>query len=212
MQAILFWFGNAIYAMQALVAVWGVFCVIFLLRQTRRRSFRSAFLEQLGDLLRARRFDDAEKLCGTPENWYRATPYLIREALQRRRHGIQKVRQIVASKFETDILSELESRLTWVATAIKSEPLLGLLGTVAGMIGAFGEITTGRPDPARLAENISLALITTAVGLLIAIPLLFASNFVTVRMRKLEDAAGEELQEALGDMEAGMRGEVAMRA
>jgi biopolymer transport protein ExbB len=54
-------------------------------------------------------------------------------------------------------------------------PMIGLLGTVSGMIGAFGKIGLGGMGrPEQLAENIKEALFTTAAGLMIAIPAIFA--------------------------------------
>jgi biopolymer transport protein ExbB/TolQ len=81
--------------------------------------------------------------------------------------------------------------------------MLGLLGTVLGMIQAFGKIAaagaTGT-DPKALADDISFALITTALGLMIAIPLVTAGNIIHVRMGKLQDAVQQDLGEFLDDM------------
>jgi len=74
--------------------------------------------------------------------------------------------------------------------------LLGLLGTVVGMIITFQVITeAGASDPKLMAEGISRAMIATALGLMIAIPLLFVNTFITARSRTLiqvldEQAAG----------------------
>ena len=60
-------------------------------------------------------------------------------------------------------------------------PLLGLLGTVTGMISTFQSITVhGTSDPALLASGISQALVTTKVGLIVAIPLLFLHGILKV--------------------------------
>jgi len=65
-------------------------------------------------------------------------------------------------------------------------PLLGLLGTVTGMIVTFQTITLyGTGDPKLMADGISQALVTTALGLLVAIPLLFAHSLVTARSKSL---------------------------
>ena len=77
-------------------------------------------------------------------------------------------------------------------------PLLGLLGTVLGMISAFNAIATadamGRPE--LLAAGISQALLTTAAGLTVAIPALIAYLFFVSRVDRLIidiDAAGQQL-------------------
>jgi biopolymer transport protein ExbB len=65
----------------------------------------------------------------------------------------------------------LNQRLTALATIASSAPLLGLLGTVVGMIEIFGvQSTGGAGNPAQLAHGISVALYNTAFGLIVAIP------------------------------------------
>ncbi len=72
-------------------------------------------------------------------------------------------------------------------------PLLGLLGTVFGMIGTFGLIQAeGVGDPRLLAGGIRQALVATETGLATAIPVLFFHQVITARLRRVEG-----LQEAL---------------
>ena len=67
-------------------------------------------------------------------------------------------------------------------------PLLGLLGTVIGMIITFQTITLfGTSDPKLMAGGISTALVTTVLGLSMAIPLLFAHTFIVARSRRILD-------------------------
>ena len=78
--------------------------------------------------------------------------------------------------------SGLEGMGAWVSVA----PLLGLLGTVIGMIETFRMITLfGVGNPAVLADGISIALITTQTGLLIAFPGLLALNWCKNRKQKI---------------------------
>lgn len=65
-------------------------------------------------------------------------------------------------------------------------PLLGLLGTVVGMINTFQTITlVGAADPKLMAGGISQALMTTVLGLLVAVPLLFSHSLVSAKSRAL---------------------------
>ena len=65
-------------------------------------------------------------------------------------------------------------------------PLLGLLGTVVGMINTFQTITlVGSTDPILMAGGISQALVTTVLGLIVTVPLLFSHSFVSSRVRML---------------------------
>ena len=65
---------------------------------------------------------------------------------------------------------KLMQKLTWLSVVGNLAPMLGLLGTVQGMIAAFETLGSGTPDIGLLAGNISQALFTTAAGLTVAVP------------------------------------------
>ncbi|MCP4548108.1 MAG: MotA/TolQ/ExbB proton channel family protein [bacterium] len=76
----------------------------------------------------------------------------------------------------------LERRLVWLQTIAQAAPLLGLLGTVLGMIKMFASISlSGLGDPNALSAGISEAMFTTAIGLVIGIPTLVAYNLLSAR-------------------------------
>lgn len=84
------------------------------------------------------------------------------------------------------VVHELERFLTLLGTIAVISPLLGLLGTVVGMISTFNVIASqGVGDPAEMAGGISVALITTATGLLIAIPSVVFHRFFQRRVDEL---------------------------
>jgi len=68
------------------------------------------------------------------------------------------------------MIHELERFLTTLGTIASVSPLLGLLGTVIGMVEIFGALTPSGGSPAQLAHGISVALYNTAMGLIVAIP------------------------------------------
>jgi biopolymer transport protein ExbB len=72
-----------------------------------------------------------------------------------------------AAELESEMIMQ---KLTWLSVVGNLAPMLGLLGTVQGMIAAFGRLGTGAPNVGLLAMDISQALYTTAAGLLIAVP------------------------------------------
>ncbi len=82
---------------------------------------------------------------------------------------------------------KLEHRLSYMALIGTISPMVGLLGTVQGMINSFQTIAagTGTPNPTMLAKGISTALVTTLVGLLIAIPAIAAFNILKNRIARL---------------------------
>jgi len=91
------------------------------------------------------------------------------------------------------VVHQLERYLNALGTIAAVTPLLGLLGTVIGMIKVFTAITTaGVGDPAELAEGISEALITTAAGLSVAIPSLAAHRYLTGKVDELIVAMEEQ--------------------
>ena len=79
----------------------------------------------------------------------------------------------------------LERYLTALATLASASPLLGLLGTVVGMIELFGLQTPGQQEPTELAHGISIALYNTALGLIVAIPCLMAWRFFKSKVDRL---------------------------
>ncbi|HHJ20485.1 MAG TPA: MotA/TolQ/ExbB proton channel family protein [Gammaproteobacteria bacterium] len=84
------------------------------------------------------------------------------------------------------VVLDLERYLNTLGTLAAITPLLGLLGTVVGMIQVFSVITSiGVGDPAELAGGISKALITTAAGISVAIPSLFFYRYFTGRVDQL---------------------------
>lgn len=76
--------------------------------------------------------------------------------------------------------------INYFSVISQAAPMLGLLGTVSGMIKAFGTLgREGMGDPAKLASNISEALVTTASGLVIALPAIFAYFYFRDRLTEL---------------------------
>ena len=149
------------------------------------------FLAQIEQHMANRDFASAE---GVAEGDLRATPQLVNLALKNRHLEFKQVRQVVADRFQRDVLADLEHRLSWVHTVIKAAPMVGLLGTVMGMMGAFAKLAAAENiNPTMLADDISVALRTTAAGLTIAIPLVMATNSINVRIRKMEDLVGAGL-------------------
>ena len=84
------------------------------------------------------------------------------------------------------VIHDLNRFLNSLGTVAAISPLLGLLGTVVGMMKVFHDITEfGVGDPGALADGISQALITTAAGLLIAIPALIGYRYLRGRVEAL---------------------------
>ncbi len=91
-------------------------------------------------------------------------------------------------------------KIEWVNLIGNVSPMVGLFGTVFGMIKLFNAIVTagGQPQPAQLADGISVALVTTFWGLLIAIPALAVYGVFRSRIETLLAAAAAEAENVLG--------------
>jgi len=80
----------------------------------------------------------------------------------------------------------MESQMIILATAVSGSPFLGLLGTVWGVMDTFsGVAMAGTPNLAAMAPGVSGALLTTVVGLLVAIPAMFGYNFLVTSLRAM---------------------------
>jgi biopolymer transport protein ExbB len=102
------------------------------------------------------------------------------------RHQPREIMKESIEEVGRHVVHELERFLTTLGTIAAISPLLGLLGTVIGMIDVFSTITTaGVGDPSRLADGISQALITTAAGLAIAIPTLIFYRYFRSHVQSL---------------------------
>jgi biopolymer transport protein ExbB len=101
------------------------------------------------------------------------------------------------------VVHELDRFIGTLGTIASLSPLMGLLGTVLGMIRTFNAITTdGIGNPAALAGGIAEALITTAAGLTVAIPALIAYKYLRGRVESLVVQMEKEAIKLVQAMEA----------
>jgi biopolymer transport protein ExbB len=193
-------FGYVIYAALGLLAIWGVYNAILLYRSLAKKSLADAtgLLEQIGPLVRSGKHDAAIALCQEPAYWHTALAQLLSVALKNRDKGLAKIKQLLVMEFHTEVIAAMENRLASISTIVRMGPLLGLLGTVASMIGAFGRIGgSEKVNPNALAADISLALWATGSGLLIATPMMIVGNDIHARLRRLRDRTERQLQDFL---------------
>ena len=191
---------TACYAFLVFNFLWGMYCVIILWRRVKQLRFgdeqtETEFVEELQGHLGKKDWDAANELCDYD---FRAVPRLSMLILANRDLEFTQLRQLVTSRLQREILNDLEQRLSWVVTVIKGGPLLGLFGTVMGMMAAFGRIGTGdKVQPSQIASDISIALICTAMGLLTAIPLGYVLSALSNRVRALQESMGASLTKIL---------------
>ena len=194
--SLLDWLNNSVYIVQGVVALIGLYHVVVCFFRVSQKRFHSLaaqdeFLDRLGENLQKKNFDAAIEMSSGDQ---RSVCQLAELGLVNRDLGYAKVRQLLLDRFQRDVLSDLEHRISWINTVVKTEPMLGLLGTVMGMVQAFGKMAgKSDVDPTVLAGDISFALYTTAIGLTIAIPLIVCMSAINIRIRKMEDSVGAGL-------------------
>ena len=115
------------------------------------------------------------------------------QGLSRADEGIEIVEKSVIA-YGSVQMGLLEKGITWISLAIAIAPMLGFMGTVIGMIGAFDSIqAAGDISPALVAGGIKVALITTVSGLVVAIILQIFYNYIISKIdgivNKMEDAS-----------------------
>ena len=138
---------------------------LFALR--RSRIIPEKFIIEVSDLVRQQRMEDAMTQCRLNNS---SIARVLMAGISRHNKPRQQVKEAIedVGRLEAAIL---ERFLTILGTIAGIAPLLGLLGTVTGMIKAFNVIShAGIGNPQMLAGGISEALITTATGLSVAIP------------------------------------------
>ena len=160
---------------------------------SRARTDVRKLMKRVLDALHSKGVDAAAAECERTKGPIAA---ILHAGLKRAERGTDAVERAIetAGTIET---SFLERGLIWLATLATIAPLLGFLGTVSGMIRAFNAIAEAEQVNAKLvASGISEALITTATGLLVAIPMQAFHNFFVAQI----DRFIIEMEESTADL------------
>jgi len=151
---------------------------LFWIREKRRAD--NALVDQVLELARLRKYEEIRT------NTQGSADYVVRVlvcGLVHREYSLSKAMEMAA----LEELKRMKTYLPVLDTMITAAPLLGILGTVIGIIHSFDMLgRAGIQDPQAVTTGIAQALITTAAGLLIAIFTLFPYNYF---MSKVEKAA-----------------------
>ena len=141
------------------------------------------FMDTMRQVLRQNRIQDAVEICDEVDA---PMARIMRAGILKYNRTKEAIREAIEDAGHLEI-PRLERYLSAMATCANIAPLLGLLGTVAGMIKAFAQIQAleGQVSPSDLAEGIGNALVTTAAGLTVAIPTLVAYNYFVTRVENM---------------------------
>ncbi len=138
-----------------------------------------AFEAQLNE----KRYQEAYEMAKTDES---VLGQVLSAGLAKLSSGYAKALESMQEVGEDENM-KIQHRLSYLALIGSIAPMVGLFGTVDGMIRSFSVLVnaTGAPSPAKLAEGISTALVTTLLGLAIAIPAIAAFSILKNRMQRL---------------------------
>lgn len=196
--------GPMMYPLLALSLVGLIFIIerFFALRAAKTNV--NEFLAKIRkSLIVNRSVKQATKVC---EDYSGPVSSIMKAGLLKFGHPKDEVEKTIenAALFE---IGRFEKNMVWLATVANVAPLMGFLGTVAGMINSFDALAeAGLSNPGLVASGISEALITTAAGLAIAIPVQLAYNFFMNKINKFVrdvETSTNMLLETFGEMERG---------
>jgi len=169
--------GGITVVLQILLSIFG-----FAVALERFFNLRSKSLVPQGLIVEADRLwqqGEYDQLIQTARKDGSLLGQVIEEVVRHRSAGYQVTSQIAGDVAAREIRRHTQ-RLFPIALVATLEPLLGLLGTMLGMIGAFETVAVAGSmgDASILADDIAKALVTTAVGLIIAIPAVFIYHYL----------------------------------
>jgi biopolymer transport protein ExbB len=141
------------------------------------------FMDTMRTVLRQNRIQEAIGICDETDG---PIARITKAGLLKHKRSKADIREAIEDQGHLEI-PRLERYLSALATCANVAPLLGLLGTVSGMIKAFAQIQhkQGQVNPSDLAEGIGNALVTTAAGLTVAIPTLVVYNYFVSRVENM---------------------------
>ena len=138
-------------------------------------SSNEAFAEEIANTVKSSGIDSAKAKC---EDAQGPVANLCLSALDRAHLGPKEAEHALDYSGSIEMAS-MEKNMTWISLCIATAPMLGFLGTVWGMIQAFNDIKMANDiSPAVVAGGISVALLTTAFGLVVAVVLQILQNAV----------------------------------
>lgn len=139
----------------------------------RSRTDSETFMANISGALAAQRYDEALEMAKRGAG---AMARILAAGLEKIRKGRAQVEAAIEGRGNVEV-AKLEKGLMFLQAVAKTAPLIGFFGTVSGMIKAFESMgRAGLGDPTQVAFGISEALITTAAGLAVAIPVFFAHS------------------------------------
>ncbi len=175
------WFFSIVFAFLSITMV--ALVVICIVNLRRSQIVPENLVEDFGKLIDENRFQEAYECAKDDES---LLGQALSTGLARMPSGYEKASQAMQDVTQAESM-RLEHQLGYLALIGNIAPMIGLFGTVVGMIASFQAIASGgaAPSPQKLAEGIATALFTTEIGLAIALPALAAYDILKNRLARL---------------------------
>lgn len=148
------------------------------------KSNMARFFPDFENLVRLAKLDDARDRCRAEPG---VIPRVLEVGLLHHDESPEDLKRVLADEVALEVLPRMEKNLTLLSTIARGSTLLGLLGTILGMIELFQSIHAA-PNfmVGDIAGGIFVALGTTAAGLIVAIPIVFFHAYFKSRVKRLE--------------------------
>ena len=175
------WFWLMVFALLSFVMV--ALIMMNMLQVRRDVLLPNEFVEEFEQKLNAKDFQNAYEMARSDDSF---VARVLAAGMGRLSRGYAEAVEGMQEAGEDENMA-LEHRLSYLALIGTVAPMLGLMGTVQGMIASFNKIAQSAvsPKPSELAEGISTALFTTLIGLGIAIPAMIFYSILKNRIQRL---------------------------
>ncbi len=175
------WFWGPAFLLCSFILV--ALIMMNLLQVRRDVLLPSQFVEEFEQKLNAKDFQGAYEFARNDESF---VARVLAAGMGRLSRGYEEAVEGMQEAGEDENMA-LEHRLSYVALIGTIAPMMGLMGTVQGMISSFDVIaqSTVSPKPSQLADGISTALVTTLIGLVLAIPAMVFYGILKNRIQRL---------------------------
>jgi len=142
------------------------------------------FIAELEDMFEQEQYEEALQLCESDDN---LLSRIVGAGLSRVDKGFEAIEEAMGDAAETSALA-MHQKLSYLTLIYTIAPMLGLLGTVVGMVISFAVLAEKgvAANPSDLAGGISMALITTVEGLVVAIPLMACYHYFRNRVMRFD--------------------------
>ena len=145
------------------------------------RCDMNIFFPPLENSIKLGKMEEATRYC---EQSPGLIPRILLIGLRNKEENVEDIRRVLIDEIQINALSSLQKNLGILATIARAAPMLGLLGTVLGMIDMFANVGFGNAE--EMAVGIRKALVTTAAGLIVAIPIIFSHAYLKAQIRTFE--------------------------